>query len=74
MTNLPTKRTKTRTVHEWVVETPVDAKTFGFALTHIHGELSMLGVDTRFDDAFHVRAGDDEIVFYVEVESDADPR
>lgn len=60
--------------HEWVVGTesePADAKTFGFAMSSIHGEMAELGVDLSYDDAYHVRAGDGgEVVFYVDIKRD----
>ena len=62
----PTHRVYNKRVHEWVIETPCDAKTFGLRLYRILREMEELGVDLESDDAYKVTTFDDEIVFSLE--------
>lgn len=68
---LPSKRTHTRTIHEWAIETPCDAKAYEISRVFIETEMLEMGIDMSYDDAYRVRVSDEEVVFYVEVESNA---
>ncbi|GAA4774335.1 hypothetical protein [Microbacterium gilvum] len=64
MGDVPTRRT--RTIHEWVIETPCDAKQFALSLHLIQQELDSEFPDKAgYDDAYEVIARDNEIVIQV---------
>ena len=67
MPTMPSKREYTKTIHEWVIELPCDAKDFRFQLYQIEKQIMDLIGEKKanMDDAYEVIAEDDAIVFRV---------
>jgi len=69
------KHTKTTIVrHEWTIGesgSPTTARDLSDGIMVAQSDMQALGIDTSYDDAYHVRAGyETEIVLFVDVRPD----
>lgn len=71
MPQMPITRKHTRTVHQWIIETPCDAKDFRFQVHVIEDRIQNLIGKKKVenDDAYRVIVGDDSIIFEVETKT-----
>ena len=66
MPALPMKKTITRTIHQWTINTPCDAKDFRFQVFQIEKAIGhLLGHKSEMDDAYTVSVTDDGVVISV---------
>lgn len=72
MPDVPKHRKVEKIRHEWAIKVPCDAKNFEFGFHHIQQEMQALGLQVESDDAYFVKVRDDEVVIYVDVETEAD--
>lgn len=65
MPTMPSKREYTKTIHEWVIKLPCDAKDFRFQMYQIEAQIMKLIGEKKanMDDAYKVTAEDNAIVF-----------
>lgn len=73
MASVPKHTTTTFTRHEWIIGEGTEhciARDLRDGIYFAEQEMTKLGVDTSYDDAYNVRAGDGgEVILYVAVKS-----
>jgi len=72
MADIPHHRVITVEKHEWVIgdgERELTARQLRDGIFFAQKEMEELGIDVSYDDAYHVRTGDNEVILYVEKET-----